>query len=212
MTAAASPPSTIEKPDAMPWARSTNRVTAAESIPVAASRERTGRTCSSGTPSPSRLVARIFTVADWARMASIRSAAASSTCSQLSSTNSRTRPSNAPATDSLTLLPGCWMMPNTAATASGTAAGSVTAASSKTQTPSGNSSARLAATSNARRVLPTPPTPVRVTNLCDLTAASISATSDSRPIKRVLAGRRLPGFESTPRSGGKSVRRPGACS
>ena len=55
-------------------------------------------------------------------------------------------------------------MPSTAATASGTAAGSVTAASSKTQTPSGNSSASRAATSIARRVLPTPPTPVNVTN------------------------------------------------
>ena len=66
--------------------------------------------------------------------------------------------------DSLTLLPGCWVMPSTAATASGTAAGSVTAASSKNQTPSGNSSASRAATSVARRVLPTPPTPVNVTN------------------------------------------------
>ena len=97
-------------------------------------------------------------------MASIRSAAASRTCSQLSNTNSRTRPSNAAATDSLTVLPGCWVMPSTAATASGTAAGSVTAASSKNQTPSGNSSASRAATSSASRVLPTPPTPVNVTN------------------------------------------------
>ena len=62
------------------------------------------------------------------------------------------------------LFPGCWVMPNTAATASGTAAGSVTAASSNNQTPSGNSSASRAATSVARRVLPTPPTPVNVTN------------------------------------------------
>ena len=43
-----------------------------------------------------------------------------------------------------TVLPGCWVMPSTAATASGTAAGSATAASSKNQTPSGNSSARAA--------------------------------------------------------------------
>jgi hypothetical protein len=41
---------------------------------------------------------------------------------------------------------------------------SATAASSKSQTPSGNSSTRRAATSNASRVLPTPPTPVNVTN------------------------------------------------
>jgi len=85
-----------------------------------------------------------------------RSAAASRTCSQLSITNSRTLPSSAAATLSLMFLPGCWVMPSTAATASGSA----TAASSKTQTPSGNSSASRATTSVASRVLPTPPTPV----------------------------------------------------
>ena len=60
------------------------------------------------------------------------------TCSQLSKTNSRSLPSNAAATDSLTLIPGCWVFPSAAATASDTDAGSVTAASSKNQTPSGN--------------------------------------------------------------------------
>jgi hypothetical protein len=56
----------------------------------------------------------------------MRSAAASSTCSQLSITSNRILPSSAAATDSLTLVPGYWMMPSTAATASGTAAGSAT--------------------------------------------------------------------------------------
>ena len=60
-------------------------------------------------------------------MASTRSAAASRTCSQLSNTNSRTRPSCAAARLSLTLLPGGWVTPSTAAAASGTAAGSPTA-------------------------------------------------------------------------------------
>ena len=163
-TAATSSALSIEKRGAKLRARSTNRFTAAESIPPLRSSEGTGHTCSSATPSPSRLVAKTFTVADCARIASIMSAAASSTCSQLSNTNNRTLPSNAAATLSLTLLPGCWVMPSTAATASGTAAGSVTAASSNNQTPSGNSSASRAATSVARRVLPTPPTPVNVTN------------------------------------------------
>ena len=53
-------------------------------------------------------------------------------------------PPAAAATLWATLRPGCWVMPSTAATASGTAAGSVTAASSKNQTPSGNSSANRA--------------------------------------------------------------------
>ncbi len=71
------------------------------------------------------------------RIASTRSAAASSTCSQLSNTSNRT-PSLQCGGDRLRhLLPGCWVMPRTAATASGTAAGSATAASSKTHTPSG---------------------------------------------------------------------------
>ena len=48
------------------WARSTNRFTAAESIPAPTSSEGTGHNCSSATPSPSRLVARIVTVAECA--------------------------------------------------------------------------------------------------------------------------------------------------
>jgi hypothetical protein len=39
----------------------------------------------------------------------------------LSNTSNRSLPSNAAATDSVTLLPGCWVTPRTAATASGTA-------------------------------------------------------------------------------------------
>ena len=53
-----------------------------------------------------------------------------------------------------TLLPGCWVMPNTAATTSGTAVGSLTAANSKSQTPSGNSSASCAATAGSARPVP----------------------------------------------------------
>jgi len=144
-TAAASSGVASEKCGATLRARSTNKLTAAESIPALTSNEGTGHSCSSATPKFSRLVAKILTVAECARISSTRSAAASRTCSQLSITNSRTLPSSAAATDSLTVLPGCWVMPSTAATASGTAAGSVTAASSKNQTPSGNSSARRAA-------------------------------------------------------------------
>ena len=102
------------------------------------------------------------------RIASIMSAAASRTCSQLSNTSSRDRPSKAAAMLSAMLIPGCWVMPSTAATASGTAAGSPTAASSITHTPSGKSLADRAATSSASRVLPTPPTPVSVTSRCCL--------------------------------------------
>ena len=199
-TAPASAP-VSEIPGATAVARCRNRVAAGESTPASTSSEGTGQSCSSATRTPSRLVARIVTVAERARMASMRSAAASSTCSQLSNTSSRIRPSSAAATLSLTVLPGCWVMPSTAATASGTAAGSVTAASSKSQTPSGYSSASCVATSSASRVLPTPPTPVNVTSRCARSAASISRTSDSRPIKLVVAGRRFPGLVSSARNG-----------
>ena len=65
--------------------------------PQSISSEGTRHDRSSARPSPSRLVARIFTVVDCASIASIRSAAASTTCSQLSKTRSRTRPSSAAA-------------------------------------------------------------------------------------------------------------------
>src|ERR1700736_1613082 len=107
-------------------------------------------------------------------------------------------------------FPDCWVMPSTAATASGTAAGSVTAANSKNQVPSGNSSLSRAAASKARRVLPTPPTPVNVTSRCALIAACTSSSSDARPMKLLDAGRKFPGLVSSARSGGKSVRSPGA--
>lgn len=191
-------------------ARSTNRVTAVELIPAPTSSVGTGHTCSSATARASRLVANTRTVAERARITSIRSAAASSTCSQLSITNRRTRPSGAPATDSLTDVSACRVTPSTVATASGRAARSLIAASSNTQMPSGNSSSSCAATASARRVLPTPPTPVSVTSRWALTAAWISARSDSRPINPATAARRLPALGFRARRPGNSSRRPAA--
>ena len=106
-TATASSGFASEKSGTTLRARSTNRSTAAESMPAPTSSDGTGHSCSSATPNPSRLVARIRTVEERARIASIRSAAASRTCSALSNTSNRARPSNAAATDSLTVLSGC---------------------------------------------------------------------------------------------------------
>ena len=83
-------------------------------------------------------------------------------------------------------------MPSAVATASGTADGSVTAASSKTQTPSGNSSREFAATSSASRVLPTPPTPVNVTSRRGLNRAAILGDLGLSCDKLVSGGRRFP--------------------
>ena len=54
------------------------------------------------------------------------------------------------------------------------------------------------------------PTPVNVTSRCAFTAACSSSSSDSRPMKLVVAGRRFPGLGSRVRNGGNSVRRPSA--
>jgi len=60
----ASRSSDVEKCGATARARSEKSITAEESIPVPTSSEGTGHNCSSMTPKASRLVARIFTVAD----------------------------------------------------------------------------------------------------------------------------------------------------
>src|ERR1700734_1736996 len=108
-TASASPGWDNEKSDTTLWARSTKRFTAADSVPELTSSDGTRHNCSSLTPTPSRLVARTVTVAEAARIASTKSATLSTTCSQLSNTNNRTLPSTAEATDSVTVLPSCWV-------------------------------------------------------------------------------------------------------
>ena len=80
----ASSSSTGETPRATAHARSTNSDAAAESGPVRTSRGGTGQSNSSLIRNPSRLVARILTVSERAKIESITSAAASNTCSQLS--------------------------------------------------------------------------------------------------------------------------------
>ena len=194
----ASSSSTGETPRATAHARSTNSEAAAESGPVRTSRGGTGQSNSSLIRNPSRLVARILTVSERAKI-------------ELDHVGSRVQhvfavvehqqphdaPSNAAATLSATLSPACWVMPRTAATDSGTAAGSLTAASSMTHTPSGKLPAERAADSSASRVLPTPPTPVNVTNRCAFSAVSRSASSASRPTKLVVGRRRFPGVASS---------------
>ncbi len=96
----------------------------------------------------------------------------------------RDLPSNAAATLSEMVIPACWVIPRVAATASGTAPGSPTAANSISHTPSAKLLTDRAATSRASRVLPTPPTPVSVTSRFASTAARTSATSRLTPDER----------------------------
>ena len=100
-------------------------------------------------------------------------------------------------------MPAWGVTPNTAATASGTAAGSPTGANSTSHTPSENSPVSSAATCTARRVFPTPPTPVRVTSRWARTCSASSFTATSRPTKLVVCTGRFPGTASNVRNGGK---------
>ncbi|OLT24032.1 hypothetical protein BJF79_45690 [Actinomadura sp. CNU-125] len=67
---------------------------------------------------------------------------------------------------------------------------SLTGASGTNQTPSGVSATWAAAISPARRVLPAPPGPVRVTSRCSRSSSPTRRDSSSRPTKVVsCAGR-----------------------
>ena len=85
---------------------------------------------------------------------------------------------------------------------------SATLPSGTNHAPSGYSSARLAATWSARRVLPVPPGPVSVTSRVLARSARISSSSRSRPTNDVSSIGRLLGRASSERIGGKSAGRP----
>ena len=85
------------------------------------------------------------------------------------------------------------------------------AASSQSHAPSGNRGSTSAATCSARRVLPTPPTPVSVTSRARRRARRRSPRSScvAADERRRAARGRLPGNASSDRSGGNSPARPG---
>ena len=134
-------------------------------------------------------------------------AAAARTCSQLSITRRSCRPASASATVSMSGVSPRGVMPNTVAMAAGTDPES-TDASSTIHTPSGNSPATSPPTSSASRVLPTPPTPLSVTNRRDRTSSATSSTTSSRPTSELSCCGRLPAKVSTLRSTGNSVGSP----
>src|SRR5205085_670030 len=79
-----------------------------------------------------------------------------------------------------------------ATTALPTSSGSWTSASSTNQTPSGKLRPTSMATRIARRVLPTPPGPTRLTRRTDVSFFLSSASSRRRPTKLVDSAGRLP--------------------
>ncbi len=170
----------------------------------------TGQSCSSATRRPSRLVARIFTVADAPgsprsgrrpRRARARSCRTPAAAIGLPAPPQRCRPAHA-------RLLGDAEYRRDRLGHRGRVADRRPA---RSPTPRrGSRAPDRAATSSARRVLPTPPTPVSVTSRCAFSARLQSAISASRPTKLVVGGRRFPGAGSSVLSGGKSVRRPSA--
>ena len=150
----------------------------------------TGQVTSPETLSGSRLVARIPTFGQALNSPWESSAHAPSRCSQLSSTTSSraapTRFPNASISD-----PTSWRRPSVTATDFATSAGSASAASSTSHTPSGWSSSAARATCSANLVLPEPPAPVSVTSLAAGNSFAISASSRSRPMNDVSSTGRL---------------------
>ena len=136
----------------------------------------TGRTCSPATPSLVRLVARTTRRGQPRSSDSTKGRMPSRRCSQLSRTSSMCRSERKSTTDSTTPVSADRRTPNAVATAALAAEGSVTGASSHQETPSANGPDAAAALM-ASRVLPTPPTPVRVTSREPARAATASATS-----------------------------------
>jgi hypothetical protein len=152
----------------------------------------TGSTCSPATDSGSRLVATTRTPGAARSTSSTTRAAASSRCSQLSSTSSSClsrRYDRSNATGSVAV----WSRrPSAASTALGTSAGSRTSASSTSQVPAGKPRPRSVAIRTASRVLPTPPGPTRLTRRPAVSFLLASASSRRRPRKLAASAGRLP--------------------
>ena len=119
------------------------------------------RTRSPGTPSGSRLVATIEISEHAPSSSAATAAAASMTCSQLSSTTTARQPHIAAMTADMGSVATA-ATPIACASVAGTIAGSVTPASSISHGPSGSRGRSRRTDSSASRVLPAPPTPVRV--------------------------------------------------
>src|SRR6202049_2395859 len=120
-------------------------------------------------------------------------AAASTTCSLLSSTSISCFERSAVAIDSGDAVPDASSSPSAVATATGTSSGSDSGASSMTQTPSANLGSRCRAASKPSRVLPIAPAPGRGTRRWEALRSTISTTSASRPISSETGSGRFVG-------------------
>ncbi len=142
--------------------------------------------CSARRCNTSRLVTSSFTPGHASNSAA-RSGAAAMTCSKLSSTSSIRRSCSALARSvRVGRAPGS-RSPSASVRAGSTSSRSFSAARETNCTPSANASTSSAATCSARRVLPTPALPVKVSRCISgrWSSAHIARTSCSRPIRGV---------------------------
>ena len=148
---------------------------------------RTGHTCSPGSPSTSRLVARMVTSGHQFRRRSENDAMVPRRCSQLSRTNNARLPRRYSTRVSSTER--CWRCCTSTAVAMAPTVdpGSLTGASSATKTSPSNSSHKSPASRIAIRVLPTPPGPVSVTNRWIRSWSVSRSSSSTRPTNLVVS-------------------------
>ncbi len=130
--------------------------------------------------SVSRLVARMRRPRQLLRSVLARRAHASMRCSQLSRINSRCFSCSAVQSVVMSAWPCTSRRFKAAATACTTNSGSLSCASSTSQAPSTKSLSSWRATSSARRVLPHPPEPVRVTRRPSRTRSLTPSISPAR--------------------------------
>src|SRR5215208_5867154 len=153
--------------------------------------EGTSQPSSPVTPRVSRLVASTRKREQELSSATVRRAAASIRCSQLSSTRSISLSPKASSRLSRRGRPGCSCTPKVPAITWGTSAPSDNGASSTSHTPSWYVPTSSLATSKASRILPQPPVPVRVKSPVIASIHFTSTISRSLPTKFVLGSGRL---------------------
>ena len=142
-------------------------------------------------PSGSRLVARTRTPEHARRIWFTSPAHAVTRCSQLSNKSSTVRVRRKLMSASVIASPDSCRTPSVDTTASGTSRGSSNGASSITQAPCAKLPTIRSTTCNARRVLPAPPVPVRVTSRSEASNELTSAISRSRPMNCVKCSGKL---------------------
>ena len=165
--------------------RRSNLVDGLSSRPVAPSSPANGQHTSSPRSSGWRVVTSMRSAGHSASRRSTTRADAASTCSQLSSSSKPLAPDNirVAAASADSLPSSC--NPSAVARASGTSSALAIADRSTNQTPSGKRAAAALATCSARRVLPAPPGPFRVTRRLSSSCRWTSLSSCCRPMKLV---------------------------